>query len=67
MTKARARQRAKARAARKVTKREANVDHPGQKIRPGRFDPGASSIKGPGASANAKTFGAAKRRTARSK
>ena len=67
MTKARARQRAKAGAAKKAAKRKAGADQPVQKIRPGRFDPGAGSIKGPGANANARNFGAARRRTARSK
>ena len=67
MTKAKARQRAKARAARKVGKREANAGRPDQKIHPGQFDPGTSSIKGPRVNANAKNFGGARRGAARSK
>ncbi len=67
MTKAKARQRAKAKAAQKVRKREANADRPGQKIRPGQFDPGAGSIKGPRVNVNAKNFGGAKRGAARSR
>ncbi len=67
MTKAKARQRAKARAAQKARKREANADRPGPKIRPGQFDPGASSIKGPRVNANAKNFARVKRGAARSR
>lgn len=67
MTKARARERAKARAGKKTKKHDANADHLGQNIRPGQFDPGDSSIKGPGMSANAKNFGGARRGAARSK
>ena len=67
MTKAKARQRAKAKAAQKARKREANADRPGQAIRPGQFDPGASSIKSPGVNANTKNFAGAKRGAARSR
>ncbi len=67
MTKAKARRRAKAKAAQKAGKRAASVDRLGQKIRPGQFDPGASSIKGPGVNANARNFAGAKRGAARSR
>ena len=67
MTKAKARQRAKAKAAQKIRKREANADRPGQKIQPGRFDPGSNSIKGPGKDVNTKTFASVKRGAARSR
>ena len=67
MTKAKARQRAKARAAQGAKKREGNADQPSQKIRPGQFDPGAGSIKSPKASANAKNFGGARRGATRSR
>ncbi len=67
MTKAKARQRAKAKAGQKVRKREANADRPGQKIQSGQFDPGASSIKGPRVNADARNFAVAKRRAARSR
>ena len=67
MTKARARQRAKAKAGQKARKREANADRPGQKIQSGQFDPGASSIKGPRVNADARNFAVAKRRAARSR
>ena len=67
MTKARARQRAKAKAGQNAKKREANTDQPGQKIHPGQFDPGAGSIKSPSKYANAKTGGAARRGAARSR
>ncbi len=67
MTKAKARQRAKAKAGQKVRKREANADRPGQKIQTGHFDPGASSIKGPRVNANTRNFAVAKRGAARSR
>jgi len=67
MTKAKARQRAKAKASQKVRKREAAADRPGPKIRPGQFDPGASSIKGPRVHANTKNFAGARRGAARSR
>ena len=54
MTKAKARQRAKAKSAQRAKKQDAEVDLPGKKIRPGQFDPGASSIKGPRVNANTK-------------
>lgn len=68
MSKARARERAKAKAGQKAKKRDANaeVERPGQSARPGHFDPGSGSIKGPRANANAKNFGAARRGAARS-
>ena len=67
MTKAKARQRAKAKAAQKARKPDADADRPGPKIRPGQFDPGAGSIKGPSANASAKNFGGARRGAARSR
>ena len=67
MTKAKARRRAKAKAAQKARKRVANADRPGPKIRPGRFDPGASSIKSPGRNANTKNLAVAKRGATRSR
>ncbi|NQV47776.1 MAG: hypothetical protein HQ504_08340 [Rhodospirillaceae bacterium] len=67
MTKARARERAKAKAGQKAKKRDVTADRSGQEIRPGQFDPGANSIKGPGISANTKNVGAVRRGAARSK
>jgi hypothetical protein len=67
MTKAKARQRAKAKAAQKARKPDPDADRPGPKIRPGQFDPGAGSIKGPSANASAKNFGGARRGAARSR
>ncbi len=67
MTKAKARQRAKAKAAQKIRKRDANADRPDQQIRPGRFDPGAGSIKSPRMNVNTKNFAMARRGAARSK
>lgn len=67
MTKARARQRAKAKAAQKGKKREAAADRPEQKIRPGQFDPGSGSIKGPSANVGVKGFAGARRGAARSR
>ncbi len=66
MTKAKARQRAKAKSGQKIKKREDSTDAAGQKARPGKFDPGALSIKGPNINANAGNFGGAKRGSARS-
>ncbi len=66
MTKAKARLRAKANAARKIKKRKAHADQPDQPIHPGQFDPGTGSIKGPRVNANAKSFGGARRGAARS-
>ena len=67
MTKAKARRRAKAKARQKAGKRKASTEHPGQNIRVGQFDPGASSIKGPVVSASTKIFGGAKGGAARSR
>ncbi len=67
MTKAKARQRAKANAAKKAQKRKANADRPGQEIQPGQFDPGTGSIKGPNKNTNTRNFGGAKRGAARSR
>ncbi len=67
MTKAKARERAKARAARGGVKRETGANQPGQKIKPGQFDPGSGSIKGPMMNANTRSFTAAKRGSARSR
>jgi hypothetical protein len=66
MTKAKARERAKAKAAQKIAKRKANADQPDQNNKPGRFDAGAHSIKGPGMNANVRNLGAAKRGAGRS-
>lgn len=67
MTKAKARERAKAKAAQKAKKREANAARPGREIRPGQFDPGSGSIKGPVATTSTKNFATAKRGSARSR
>jgi len=67
MTKAKARQRAKAKAGQKARKRGANVGLSGQQIPLGKFDPGAGSIKSPKMNTNAKNFAGARRRAARSK
>jgi hypothetical protein len=68
MTKAKARERAKAKAKKKPRKPEADADQPGQKaMPPGKFDPGSGSIKGPRVNANIKSFGGARRGSARSK
>jgi len=67
MTKAKARLRAKANAAKKAKKRKANADQPDQKVQPGQFDPGSGSIKSPGANPNSKNTGGARRGAARSR
>jgi|TARA_B110000263_G_C14837026_1_gene297987 hypothetical protein len=63
MTKARARERAKAKAksGQKAKKQDETTEHPGQKNRPGQFDPGSGTIKSPGASANTQNFAEARR------
>jgi hypothetical protein len=66
MTKARARERAKAKAGQKIAKRKAQADQPGKNDHPGRFDAGSHSIKGPGSNANVTNLGAAKRGAGRS-
>jgi hypothetical protein len=67
MTKARARQRAKAKAAQKIEKRKAAAERPGPTIRPGQFDPQSSSIKGLIENANTRNFAGAKSGAARSR
>ena len=67
MTKAKARERAKAKAGQKAKKREANPGGPEQKVRQGQFDPGAGSIKGPRVNANPKGGAGARRGSARSR
>lgn len=67
MTKARARQRAKAKAGQKAKKRQANADKPGENIRSGQFDPGPGSIKGPSNNATTKSFAGARRGASRSR
>jgi len=67
MTKARARQRAKANAAQKARKRESAAERTAQKIPPGKFDPGTSSIKGPSANPAGRSFAGARRGAARSR
>ena len=66
MTKAKARTRAKAKAAQKIKKRLANAGQAEQNIRPGQFDPGSNSIKGP-AQGNTQNFGGQRRGAARSR
>ena len=64
MTKARARERAK---AKKNSRKGEAAARPGPTIRPGQFDPGSGSIKGPITGPHRKTFGAARRGSARSR
>lgn len=66
MTKAKARERAKKKAAEKGKKRHATTDDPNQKFGTGHFNPGTGSIKSPRANANAKDFGGARRGSGRS-
>ena len=67
MTKAKARQRAKAKAAQKIKKREANAGRLAQTIPPGQFDPGPGSIKGVRVNANTRSFARVKQGSARSR
>ena len=67
MTKEKARKRAKAKAAQKAKKRLDNADQPEATVRPGQFDPGPNSIKGPSTNANVQNLGGARRGAARSR
>lgn len=67
MTKAKARERAKAKATQKVKKRLDGADQAAQGVPPGRFDPRANSISGPGATGSGKNLGGARRGAARSR
>lgn len=67
MNKAKARERAKAKAGKKAAKREAAADQPAQNIPPGKFDPGTGSIKSPRENVRVKTFGGATRGAGRSR
>ena len=67
MTKARARERAKAKAAQKARKPEAKAERPGQGHKPGQFNPGTGSIKGPRLNAETKSFSGVRRGAARSR
>ncbi len=66
MTKAKARERAKKRAAQKGKKRHAATDDSKPKFGPGHFNPGSGSIKSPRGNANVKNFGGARRGASRS-
>ncbi len=67
MTKAKARERAKTKAAQKIKKRETNAANPELQTKPGQFDPGSNSIKGPNMAGAGRNFGGARRGAARSK
>ncbi len=67
MTKARARERAKANAAQKSKKRDVSADGTGDKNRQGQFDPGAGSIKSPATNAGNRVVAGARRGSARSR
>jgi hypothetical protein len=67
MTKERARQRAKSRAAGKTGERKADAGGHDETTRPGRFDPGQGSIKSPGRNAGNVKFAGARRGAARSR
>lgn len=67
MTKAKARERAKAKAAQKTKKREDSAQPAAPKIRPGQFDPGPGSISSPKAGAGTRRFAGARRGGARSR
>jgi len=67
MTKAKARQRAKAKASQKIKKREAGAAQPAQNIRPGQFDPGANLKKASGGNPNTKIQAGARRGAPRSR
>lgn len=67
MTKTKARQRAKAKAAKKTKKPDGGDGQAAPKIRPGQFNLTETSISSPGATANRKSQGGAKRGAARSR
>ena len=67
MTKAKARQRAKAKAGQKAKKRVTNADQAEQPNRPGQFNRGSNSINKPSGNNNAQNFAEAKRGSARSR
>jgi ribosome assembly protein YihI (activator of Der GTPase) len=64
MTKARARERAKAKAGKKAKKRAAGGEQTDQNLKTGHFDPGAGSIKSPTMQAGGGNFGGGPRRGA---
>jgi len=66
MTKAKARARAKAKAAQKGKKRKSNADTPGQQFGTGKFNPDTLGLKSQRSGTNSKSFGAARRGSARS-
>ena len=57
MTKAKARERAKAKAGQKTKKRDAAAKQTDENHRPGHFDSGAGSISKPQVSSSSKNFG----------
>ena len=65
MTKTKARERAKANAAKKAKKRAASAEQ-SSPFPSGKFDPGSGSIKSPRFNAKAPRFGASNRGSARS-
>ena len=67
MTKARARERAKAKAGQKALKRKSEASQTETSNRPGEFDAGSNSINKPGGSVNAGNFAEARRGAARSR
>lgn len=66
MTKAKARERAKANVLKKAKKKAANADQPDQPAKSGNFYAGAQSSKGAGGNNQGPTFAPAKRGSARS-
>ena len=66
MSKARARERAKAKAAKGAQKPKTATPPAQQKSHPGQFDAGQNSAKGPGMHVNTKNVSTTKRGSARS-
>jgi len=67
MTKAKARERAKAKTLQKAIKRKANAGQAAEQTRPGQFDPGSASISSPGAKASTRNTAGGPRKSARSR
>ena len=66
MTKTKARQRAKAKAAEKIKKRLANAEQNAAPVKPGHFDPRDTSILKPTSSGSGSNVAGVKRGAARS-
>jgi hypothetical protein len=67
MTKARARERAKANALKKLKKKLSNSNQPEEESHPGQFDHGDASVSGPSGNSDVKNMAGSTRGSARSR